>query len=107
MALTPTVAGALRPGKQLTWIGEDGAVVDLTSATLSGQMYRRMTSDQRAIVGTLLIIDALNGVFRWDYDPADVVAGTYNIEFRADYPGDPTPGKTFQARWQVHGSLSA
>ena len=107
MALTPTVAGALRPGKEITWVDENGQAVDLTSATLTGQMYRRMTSEQRAIVGTLLITDPLNGVFRWDYNAADVVAGTYNIEFRADYPGDPTPGKTFQARWQVYGSLSA
>ena len=79
MALAPAIHGALRPGQTITWVREDGQPEDLTGATLTGTLYRRMLSEQRAITGILTIVDAINGVFRWEYDLADVIAGTYLV----------------------------
>ena len=51
MSIADAVAGARRPGQQLTWLRTDGTPEDLTGATLSGVLLSLSTQETRAIVG--------------------------------------------------------
>lgn len=97
------VAGALRPSMLLTWY-RDGTTTaeDLTGATLTGTITKLFGDGAtRAIAGTLTVTDAAGGVFRWDFDAADVVEGVYLVQFNAAFGSGPTPAIPFEARWQV------
>ena len=105
MPIADAVAGARRPGQQLTWLRTDGTPEDLTGATLSGVLLSLSTQETRAIAGSLLLAEAGAGVFNWEYAAADVVAGRYRVQFTATFPGGATPARTFQALWTVHTAL--
>ena len=105
--LPPRVAGTLRPSLLITWVEDDSSdPVDLTGATLTGRIAPRFGAGvNRDIVGTLTVEDGLTGEFVWDFAAEDVVAGSYNVEFTADHPTGPTPGRTFSAAWDVAVAL--
>lgn len=85
MALANALAGARHTGQTITWTRTDGTAQDLTGATLTGTIYDRATGVSRAIAGTLAALAPLNGIFTWTYDVADVVAGQYQVQFKATY----------------------
>lgn len=106
MALADAVAGALRPAQAITWTREDGTAEDLTGATITGVLKPDDTGTVRAIAGTLSVTDAENGVFTWEYAAADVVAGTYQVQFNAAFAAGATPARTFATTWEVKDWLS-
>lgn len=102
MALADATAGARRPGQSLTWTQKGTTTAeDLTGATLTGTLLDLHTGDSRAIAGVLTVTDGPNGVFTWDYDAADVVAGVYQVQFDASYGAGASPAKTFLSTWIV------
>ena len=104
MALADAVDGATRPSQTITWTRDDGTAEDLTGATITGTLKPR-GGTARAVAGDLSVSDAESGVFVWTYDDADVVEGLYEVQFQAAFGSDPTPAKTFVARWYVSESL--
>ena len=102
MSLADAVAGALRPAQEITWSRSDGTAENLTGATLSGVIKSNQTGVVRAIAGSLVLTDAANGVFTWTYNSADVVAGSYVVQFTATFGTGLTPAKTFEMPWTVH-----
>lgn len=101
MALASAIVGAQRPSQDVTWLREDDTPEDLTSATLTGTVIPRSTRIPQAIQGTLSVIDALNGIFRWEYALVDLVAGYNDVTFEAAFPTGPSPAKTFKTVWFV------
>lgn len=107
MALAAAVKGGRRPAQLITWTRDDGAAEDLTGATVTGIIRNRSTATARAIVGALTVTDATAGVFRWDYDTADVAdSGYFDVQFNAAFGSGLTPAKTFIARWEVREALA-
>lgn len=106
MSIADSVAGALRPSRVITWTREDDAETpeDLTGATLSGVIVDVDTGVVRAIAGTLNLTDAANGVFTWIFNSADVVEGSYLVQFTASFPSGTTPAKTKAFPWTVYPS---
>ena len=106
MSLADAVAGALRPAQQITWTRSDGNPENLTGATLSGVIRSNSTGVVRAIAGSLTLTDAANGVFTWTYNSADLVAGSYLVQFTATFGAGLTPARTFEMAWTVHPAYS-
>lgn len=101
MSLPDRVQGALRPSILISWY-KGATPEDLTDATITGTIFNKYTCEVRAIAGTLTLIDADGGQFRWDLDAADVAeAGNFEVQFTAQYPSPPTPGKSFGENWTV------
>jgi hypothetical protein len=99
------VQGSRWPPQPLVWeVG--GAPVNLAGATLTGTMTNRATGETRDIAEDALVLtDPARGEFAWYYAVADVAtAGEYDVEFVANFPSGPTPGKTFAARWSIVAS---
>ena len=105
MALVHAIAGALRPGQEITWTRDDGSAEDLSNATVTGVLFDTTTGATRAIAGTIQVSDGPNGVFIWNYDLADVVYGTYLVQFTASFVSGATPARTFLTPWRVNPSL--
>lgn len=106
MTLAAAVAGATRPSQTITWTRLDGNVEPLTDASLTGKIRDRSTGETRSITGSLTVIDGTEGVFRWDYSLEDVEkAGSFNVQFEADFLEGQTPAKTFSSEWTVERSL--
>lgn len=99
----PTIPhGSRRPFFELQWLHDDDTPENFAGgATLSGTITDVRTGASRAITGDLLIIDENNAKFEWRFSLADVVRGSYRVEFQADFEGNPTPARTFPARWVV------
>jgi len=106
MSLADSVAGALRPSQVITWTREDDAETpeNLTGATITGVIVDNDTGAVRAIAGTLTLTDAANGVFTWIFNAADLVAGSYLVQFTASFPSGTTPAKTKASDWTVYPS---
>lgn len=95
-------------GMRLTWKDEAGTAISLTGATLTGRIYNTHTKVASAIDGALTPdADQITntGVFVWAMTAADVVDGTYDVQFIATYLG--LPAKTFRARWYVENEIPA
>jgi hypothetical protein len=104
MSSLPTVIqGALRPSLQLIWRRNGGtSVEDLTGSVLSGIIRDRYADVVTDIVGPLVLVDGPSGLFRWDFDLADVVNdGDYLVEFMATWTIGKSPAKTFAANWTI------
>ena len=105
MALEPAVQGAKRPSQQITWADEEGTVLDLTGATITARIRDGAGSTVDSD-GTFVLVDAPNGVFRWDYGTTDVAEeGDYKVQFTASFGLAPSPARNFTARWQVTEAL--
>jgi hypothetical protein len=107
MNLTTVAAGSLRPSIYSTWTHADNTTPeDLTNASLSGWIKDLATAEVRAIVGDLVVTDAANGVFRWDFAEADVEdSGQFEVQFSATWNTDPTPGRTIVGDWEIAESI--
>ena len=106
MNLAKAVEGSLRDPQRITWgyidpITKQFTPMNLIDATLSGVLRPRATRVERAIAGMLLLVDAANGIFDWEYDAADVVHGHYDVRFQADYVSGLSPALTFWQYWYV------
>lgn len=108
MSLPSAIQGAPRPSLLITWYRQGtNTRENLTGTTLSGTIHHSGVDGTRPIAGDLSLVDAPNGVFRWDFDASDVATpGRYTIEFVATYPTGETPAKTFPAGWVVVASQS-
>lgn len=101
MALPDAVQAGKRPSPLITWTDLDGDALDLTGATVTGTITDSYNTS-RAITGTLTVVTAASGIFRWDYSTADVAtAGKFTVQFSASYGASPTPAKTFKETWRV------
>jgi hypothetical protein len=107
MNLTTIAQGSLRPSISQTWTHADNTTPeDLTNASLSGWIKDLATAEVRAIVGDLVVTDAANGVFRWDFAEADVEdSGQFEVQFSATWNTDPTPGRTIVGDWEIAESI--
>lgn len=104
--LAPRVQGAMRPSLQITWADEDGAPLNLTGATVTARIRNMATRVTTTSAGAFALVDAPNGVFRWDFDATDVAAaGEYQVQFTATYGLAPTPARTFIAQWRITEAL--
>lgn len=96
------VAGSLRPSMLVTWLYEDDTVgPDLSGATITATIAGLGGTSTRAAAGDFTVTDGPNGVFRWDFDAADLLVGRWEVQFNAAFGSDPTPAITFLARWWV------
>lgn len=105
MALPTVIQGAQSPSLQLTWY-QNGTTtpVDLTGATITALIKRGTTVEEAT--GTFTLVDAANGVFRWDFSETDVAtAGTHTVQFDAAFGSEPSPAKTFKTGWTVAAAL--
>jgi hypothetical protein len=106
MALAPAIQGAKRPSQLITWTDETGAPLDLSGAVITARIRNLSTGQIRDSNGTFVIVSPLNGSFRWDYSTEDVAeAGTYEVQFTASFPSEPSPARTIVTRWSVLRSL--
>jgi len=105
--LAAAIQGALRPVQQVTWLDGEGVALDLTDATITGIIRNRASGATRAIAGTLAITQAIDGIFTWSYDAADVAdAGQFDVQFTATWEAPAlSPARTFAATWAVHEAL--
>lgn len=104
--LASAVQGGRKPPQLITWEQEDGAIANLTGATLTGKIRDRDTGAVRAIEGALTVIDGEAGQFLWTYAPEDVAnAGEFDVQFSAAYDEGPTPAITFLTLWTIQPSL--
>lgn len=105
MPLSDAVEGARYIAQQITWTDEDGTVVDLTGATITGYKRRIGSSTEVALDGTLSLVTAASGIFSWAYGAVDVgTAGQFIVQFIATYGGG-LKEKTLVQPWQVHEAL--
>jgi hypothetical protein len=106
MALAAAVAGALRPSQLIVWERTDGALENLTGATITGKIRNQRDGVTRDIAGVLTVVDGAAAQFRWDYAVADVAeADTFWVQFTATFADSPTPARTFAAEWSVEPAL--
>jgi hypothetical protein len=106
MALPNAVQGGKRPSPLITWSDDDGDAIDLSGATITARLMDANTGMVRDADGTFTITDAAGGVFRWDLGTTDVgTAGTFQVQFIATFGSNPTPAKTFLARWRVLAAI--
>ncbi len=98
------IQNSTHTGLQLTWQHEDKTPHDLTGATMTG----RISSDSgagRAIVGVLVVTNAINGIFQWAFGDGDIdTVGNFEVQFIATF-GDDKNDKTFPAGWEVVKAL--
>ena len=108
MALSSGVVGARHLAQQITWTDEDGTVLDLTSATITG--VKRNTGDNTSLAldGTLALVTATSGIFSWTYGAVDVgAAGKFEVQFTATYTGGATDlERTLVHNWEVIEALA-
>lgn len=100
--LPRAVKGGVRPSPLVTWVREDtGEPEDLTGAALSGTITDA-AGTERAIAGSLTVLDGAAGKFVWSLAPADVAqAGSFEVRITASFEQPPSPAKSFAAPWKV------
>jgi len=104
MSLPNAVKGSTHTGLTITWKHPDTTVHDLTNATITGVIIDK-DLNSKAITGTLALSDAANGVFTWAFSAADVVAaGSFTVQFNANYSTDSKDDKTYEEDWIVEDS---
>lgn len=96
-----TAGSTLRP-LQIQWRDSNGNPIDLSGLTVSARL-RPVDGAARAAAGVFIVVDAEQGVFRWTLNTADVVAGEYDVQFRA------TDGAAYEisttARWRIREAI--
>lgn len=101
VTLPPTVIGDRKRTLTITWKDVDEVAVDLTGATITGEIKNMATGVETAITGTLALVTAASGIFSWARSAADVATvGDYLVRFVATYSG-PLDTKSFAAYWRV------
>lgn len=107
VTLPSVVVGDRKRTLTITWTDESNTAIDLTGATLTGELKNMATGVEAAITGTLAIVTAASGIFSWARSAADVAtAGTYRVRFVATYTG-PLDTKSFAANWQIKDEFDA
>lgn len=105
--LPSVVVGDRKRSLTITWTDEDDVAIDLTGATITGEIKNMVTSVEAAITGTLAIVTAISGIFSWARSAADVAtAGVYRVRFVATYTG-PLDTKSFAADWRILDEFDA
>lgn len=100
--LANVVEGATRPSQTITWTRSDGSAEDLTGATLTGTIADAQGT-VRAIAGTLTLVSASAGQFRWDFAADDVATvGLHSVQFTATFGTAPTTARTYAVGWYVY-----
>lgn len=105
--LPPVVKGARHTGQLLTWTDTNGAVHDLTGATITGRIrdVNNPSDSGRAITGALTVTDATNGKFTWAYSDVDVsTVGLFFVQFTATYIGG-LKDISFSQTWAVRKAI--
>lgn len=105
--LPPTVKGSRKRALVITWQDTDGVAVDLTGATITGDL-QNMTAGTAAtaITGTFALVTAASGILSWARSAADVATlGAYKVQLKATY-ADTLYEKTLVAYWEVVESLT-
>jgi len=101
VTLPPIVVGDRKRTMTITWTDTNEVAVDLTGATITGEIKNMSTSAETSISGTLALVTAASGIFSWARSAADVATvGDYLVRFVATYTG-PLDTKSFAAYWRV------
>lgn len=104
MALPDSVKNSDHTSMLITCQRQDGSVVILTGSTLTGEFKNKVTAVKTSITGTLSLVDAPGGQFRWTHSSGsagDVAnAGNFKVQFTATY-GDGTKEISIPEDWQV------
>jgi len=88
MALANAVQGARHTAQTITWKDADGAVVDLTGATITARIRaKRLNTITFAATGVFALVAlGATGIFTWTYSVADVAnAGLFEVQFKATF----------------------
>lgn len=105
MALPQGVVGATHASILATCQREDGSIVDLTGATMSGVIKNKRTGDKKNIVGTFALVDATGGQFRWTFATGDLdTVGHFTVQFTATF-SDATLERSLLEDWEVVEAL--
>ena len=105
------VAGSTRGGQDIPWLRQQPGIptsvpLDLTNATITGVLFDITRQTSRVIAGTLMVLaPSTDGIFRWTYDAADLVASWYKVQFTATYADG--SHVTFSDTWWVEEQLIA
>lgn len=105
MATLPkAVQGATHTPQPIIWKRVDQTRQDLTDVTTFTGKIRHLNGVVRDIEGNLIITDAAQGEFTWDFADEDVeTAGEHVVQFTATYADG--VDITFLAKWEVEEAL--
>lgn len=107
VVLPHTIVGDRKRALIITWTDEDDVAIDLTGATLTGEIKNMVSGTEANVTGELVIVTAASGIFSWARSAADVATpGVYRVRFVATYLG-PLDTKSFAADWRVLGEFEA
>lgn len=105
MALSDAIQGARKTPQRITWTYRNGGgAVDLTDATISGRI-KPNSGQERAVDGTLTLVDPTSGIFDWTYGAEDVGDyGEFQVQFTATYPSA-LKEISIVEEWTVHKAV--
>lgn len=107
VTLPSIVVGDRKRSFTITWTDDDDVAINLTGATITGEIKNMVTGVEAAITGTLTLVTAASGIFSWARSAADVAtAGVYRVRFTATY-SDTLTTKSFAADWRVLDEFDA
>lgn len=105
MALPSVIEGSKYDPIDITWADEDGTARDLTGATLTGRLKNEETSEITVIDGSLVLLDADDGIFTWTLGDNDVgTVGKFFVQFIATYAGGES-ARSVAERWCVNDAF--
>lgn len=103
-SLPKAVQGATHTPQPIIWKRVDQTRQDLTDVVEFTGKIRHLNGAVRSIEGNLIITDAAQGEFTWDFADEDVeTAGAHVVQFTAAYADG--ADITFLAKWKVEEAL--
>ncbi len=104
MSLDGAVQDAILPVQTIIWNDQNGNAVDLSTATITGQIENVSTGVAKAITGVFVVTDGPAGTFTWTYSAADVgTGGAHRVQFTATFAGGDS--KTILEDWFVYRKI--
>lgn len=101
MALDASVQGNTANPPLITWSKSDATTQDLTGYIITGKIYSIERRKSRVIVGSLIVVDPTNGIFRWTRLAADVEEdGMFEVQFIGTASG--LVNITYSVSWQIY-----
>ena len=100
------VAGTTHISPLLTWQDQGGNLVDLTGAVISGRIRELSKSEIRDVLGTVTPDPdqtTNKGQATWDLNAADVIAGNWEVQFKAVFASKPLV--TFISDWYIEEAI--
>lgn len=100
-SLPEAVVGSTHSALVITAKRADNTILDLTGGTVTGRLKDKSSSAIQSIAGTLTVVDATGGQFRWTFGSADVsTIGIFGAQFTITY-SDGTVERSLVSEWEV------